>query len=295
MEAQIGQIFVEFFNLILLIYEEGSYAVENRADVWGIDDYGLFEESDKILAKLHQQEKPFVAYIQTATNHMPFTVPDEKESFRPLKQSEIDEEKFKKSGFTSIEQLNALRYLDFNIGVFLERAKKSGYYKNTIFAFFGDHNTKMDKLNFSSKLEYDLGILLRHVPLIIHAPSYIAPKEVDKYGKLIDLFPTVTNLAKVDYTNYTLGSNLLDSLQTNTASFLYLGINGEPGSGLLQNNYYYTKTNLSKETALYDLNANEIEDVKKKYPKVSQQMDSLLSAYFHSTKYLYFNNKKSVK
>ncbi|MGB0891944.1 MAG: LTA synthase family protein, partial [Flavobacteriaceae bacterium] len=31
----------------LKIFEEGSYDVENRADVWGIDDYELFKESNK--------------------------------------------------------------------------------------------------------------------------------------------------------------------------------------------------------------------------------------------------------
>ena len=41
----------------LKIFEEGSYQTENRADVWGIDDYELFKESNKELAKLHQQEK----------------------------------------------------------------------------------------------------------------------------------------------------------------------------------------------------------------------------------------------
>ena len=49
----------------LKIYEEGSYEVENRADVWGIDDYDLFNESDKIFKNLHSSKKPFVAYVQT--------------------------------------------------------------------------------------------------------------------------------------------------------------------------------------------------------------------------------------
>jgi phosphoglycerol transferase MdoB-like AlkP superfamily enzyme len=279
----------------LKIFEEGSYDIENRADVWGIDDYELFKESDKELAKLHQKKKPFVAYIQTASNHMPFSVPDKKENYRPLKESDIDQAAFKKSGFKSIAQINALRYLDFNIGVFLERAKKSGYYENTIFAFFGDHNTAMNKLDFSSKLEYDLDILLRHVPLIIHSPKFIAPKEINKFGKLVDLFPTVTSLAKINYTNYTLGSDLLDSTYTNTAGFLYLSIKGEPAVSLLQNDFYYTKTSVSKQTSLYDLTSKKIEDVKREYPETSRKMDSLLTAFFHSTKYLYFNNKKLRK
>ena len=36
-------------------------------------------------------------------------------------------------------------------------------------------------------------------------------------------------------------------------------------------------------------------DIKEKYPKKTLQMDSLLNAYYHATKYLYFNNKKSTE
>ena len=279
----------------LKIYEEGSYETENRADVWGIDDFELFKEADKKLAKLHQQGKPFVAYIQTASNHMPFTVPDKKGSYRPLKESEIEAATFKQSGFKSVAQLNALRYLDFNIGEFLKRVQKSGYYENTIFAFFGDHNTVMNKIDFSSPLEYDLGILLRHVPLIIHGPKFAPPKEILNYGKLIDLFPTVTSLAKIKYTNYTLGIDLLDTLRTNTTAFLHLNVKGEPAVGMLQNNFYMTKTTHSQEIALYDLNAATIAEVTVKYPEIAKQMDSLVSGYFHSTKYLYYHNKKENK
>ena len=149
----------------LKIFEEGSYDTENRADVWGIDDYELFKESDKELKKLHQQNKPFVAYIQTASNHIPFTVPDKKESFTPLSENAISEILLEKSGFKSVAQLNALRYLDFNVGRFLERAKTAGYYDNTVFVFFGDHNTAMNRTDKFTN-EYDLNIQLQHVPLL---------------------------------------------------------------------------------------------------------------------------------
>ncbi|QTE23673.1 LTA synthase family protein [Polaribacter cellanae] len=275
----------------LKIFEEGSYKTEKRADVWGIDDYELFKESNKELLKLHQQEKPFVAYIQTASNHMPFTVPDEKEAYKPLKDNEISEGLLEKSGFKSLAQLNALRYLDFNIGRFLERAKKSGYYENTIFVFFGDHNTAMKRTNLYPK-EFDLNIQLQHVPFLIHAPKFVASKTISKNGKIIDLFPTVASLAKINYTNYTLGNDLLDSTQTNTTSFVYLGINGEPAVGILQDSLYYSKTNVTKTTGLYNLKTKGLKNIKEDNIERAQQMDSLLSAYYHSTKYLYFNNKK---
>lgn len=275
----------------LQIFEEGSYDTENRADVWGIDDYELFKESDKELRKLANKNEPFVAYIQTATNHMPFTVPYQKERFKPLKEDEIAVELLEKSGFKSIAQLNALRYLDFNIGRFLERAKKSGYYNNTIFAFFGDHNTAMKRTNLFSK-EYDLNIQLQHVPFIIHAPKFVKPATITKNGKLIDLFPTLINLAKISHTNYTLGSNLLDSTKTNTTSFVYLMSKGEPTIGLVQDSLYFSKTNVTKTAGLYNLKEEKLIDLKGKYTLKAQQMDSLLQAYYHATKYLYFNNKK---
>ena len=278
----------------LQIFEEGSYETENRADVWGIDDYELFKESNKELEKLSKKEKPFVAYIQTASNHMPYTVPEKKENFKPLKEVDISAELLDKSGFKSIAQLNALRYLDFNIGRFLERAKESGYYENTIFAFFGDHNTAMKRTELYAK-EYDLNIQLQHVPFLIHAPKFIKPEVIDKNGKLIDLFPTVISLAKINHTNFTLGNNLLDPRYTNTSSFVYLGINGEPAVGLLKGNLYYYKTNITNTTGLYDLNEIGLMDLKAKYPIETQKMDSLLEAYYHATKYLYFNNKKLSK
>lgn len=276
----------------LKIFEEGSYETEKRADVWGMDDYELFKESNKELEKLAKADKPFIAYIQTASNHIPFTVPEKQESFIPLKESEIEAPLLEKSGFKSVAQLNALRYLDFNIGRFLERAKTSGYYDNTIFVFFGDHNTAMKRTKNYTK-EHDLNIELQHVPFFIHAPKFIAPKNSTKNGKLIDLFPTVASLAKVNHTNYTLGTNLLDTIPNKSRSFVYLKINGEPAVGLLQDSLYYSKTIPSNTTKLYKLNEKSLIEYQEEYPKISKEMDSLLNAFYHSTKYLYFNNKKN--
>ena len=276
----------------LKIYEEGSYQEENRADVWGIDDYELFKESNKELQKLHQQSKPFIAYIETSSNHMPFTVPDKKGSYKPLKEEEISKELLEKSGFKSVAQINALRYLDFNIDLFLKRAKKAGYYDNTIFLFFGDHNTAMNPVDFLTKEESALGTVVHHVPFFIHAPKFTKTKVVSRFTKLVDLMPTAASLANINYTNYTLGSNALDSVQATDFAFLYLAIKGEPALGILKNNYYYTLTTVTNSANLYDFNGEDLTDIRKDYPTITKQMDSLLRGYYNATKYLYYNNKK---
>ena len=279
----------------LKIYEEGSFEEENRADVWGIDDYDLFKEADKKLKKLHEKGKPFVTYIQTATNHMPFTVPTKKESFTPILENEIDEKTILNGGFRSLNQLNGLRYLDFNVARFLDRTKKSGYYDNSIFVFFGDHSINLKGIKGLNNNEVNLGIQLNHTPCFIHAPKYTKTQIVDKYAKLIDIFPTAASIAKIDYTNYTLGRDLLDSTAANTAAFIYTQNKGEGAVGLIQDEYYYEKTNRSKKAALYSLNNNSYRDIKSNKMGVTEKMDSLLSAYYYTTKYLYFNNKKQPK
>ncbi len=273
----------------LHIFEEGSYTEEKRADVWGIDDYELFKEADKELAKV--SKKPFIAYIQTATNHMPFTVPEKKESYRPLTKNDISEEDLKKAGFDGIARLNALRYLDFNIGKFLDRAKKSGYYDNTIFLFFGDHNTHMLPTK-KFKKEFDLGTQVHHVPFFIHAPKLLKPQEITAYRKLVDVVPTAASLANISYTNYTLGSNATDTITKNNFAFLYQGINGEPGIAIIKDSLFFAKTTHSKKTFFYDIRDKEKIDVSGKFPTQKQELDSLTTSFYEATRYLYHNNKK---
>jgi len=177
--------------------------------------------------------------------------------------------------------------------VFLERTKESGYYDNSIFVFFGDHSIILKGMHGLNNNEVNLGIQLNHTPCFIHAPKYTKPQVVDTYAKLIDVFPTATSLTKIDYVNYTLGRDLLDSTTTNIAAFVYTQNKGEGAVGLVKDGFYYEKTNNSKKENLYSLETNKAKDIKFDKPAVAKQLDSLLSAYYHTTKFLYFNNKKN--
>ncbi|WP_435263602.1 LTA synthase family protein [Tenacibaculum sp. nBUS_03] len=274
----------------LKIFEEGSYEIEERVDVWGIDDYDLFKESDIRFAQLHKKKKPFIAYIQTASNHMPFTVPVQKESFKILKEDAFSKQELKNAGFDGIARLNALRYLDFNVAKFLQRAKKSGYYDNTIFLFFGDHNTAMSKVD-NYKDEFDLGIQVNHVPFFIHAPKFVKPNVISKFSKLVDVIPTAASLSKNSYTNYTLGSNILNTSNKNNFAFIFNSVNGEPSIGLLKDDFIFTKKLVTKKSSLRKLSGDK-RDIKTEFPNIVKSMDSLASGYYHATKYLYLNNKK---
>ncbi|MFH7346995.1 sulfatase-like hydrolase/transferase, partial [Pseudomonas syringae group genomosp. 7] len=76
--------------------------------------------------------------VQTAGNHRPFTIPQVNDGFQVSVKSL---EQVQAGGSRSVEQYNAVRLLDFNMGRLMELAKAGGYYDNTIFVLFGDHNT----------------------------------------------------------------------------------------------------------------------------------------------------------
>jgi phosphoglycerol transferase MdoB-like AlkP superfamily enzyme len=88
----------------------------------------------------------------------------------------------------------------------------------------------MKKLNFLKDTEDDLGIQVHHVPFFIHAPKYAKPQIIDTYAKLVDIFPTATSLAKIDYTNYILERDLLYSITLNTSAFVYIKSKGKKSS-----------------------------------------------------------------
>ena len=129
-----------------------------------------------------------------------------------------------------------------------------------------------------------------NVPFFIHSPKYLKPKEFETNVNLIDIFPTTMSLAKIEYNNYTLGRNVLDTTNTKHASFIYKNIEGEPSAGLIMDSLYYYKTTTTKKQGLFNLKSSNLENINDSI--ILKKMDSLLNGFYHSTKYLYYNNKK---
>ena len=141
---------------------------------WGVSDQDMFDRGAVELAKL-PTDKPFYALLQTLSNHTPYALP-----------AELPVEPVTDRGKGN-EHLTAMRYSDWALGQFFEKAKKQPYYNNTLFVVVGDHGfggeqqlTEMDLFRFN-------------VPLLL-----IAPGIQDKFGTLnhtvgtqIDVVPTI--------------------------------------------------------------------------------------------------------
>ncbi|WP_137807957.1 LTA synthase family protein [Pseudomonas sp. G(2018)] len=185
------------------LYEERDWQ-SPVVDVWGISDLDLFKETDKILQAL-PKDKPFFAYVQTAGNHRPFTIPKTNDGFE-VKHPTLAE--VQAAGSRSVEQYNAVRLLDFNIGRLMEIAKEGGWYDNTIFVLFGDHNTRIAQIPFLAPAYEQLGLESNAVPMIIHAPGLLGTRTVKEAVGLVDLLPTVAGMAGVEFRNSGLGRDI---------------------------------------------------------------------------------------
>lgn len=271
----------------ITLYEEGGWKAKN-VDVWGISDLDLFKETDQLLREL-PQNRPFFAYIQTAGNHRPYTIPADNDGFemidRPLEEVQA-------AGSRTLAQYNAVRLLDFNIGKFIDMTKASGYYDNTIFVMFGDHNTRIASIDYMAPAFDQLGLESNNVPMLIHAPKLLAPREFDQAVGLADLLPTVAGLLGVEYQTRSMGRDLLTAapegervvpLVLREGSFPLIG--GVTKDFLLRMNHDGT------EPSLHDLHsATPLDNVAASYPQEYQRLLPLTRGLYETARYMLYDN-----
>ncbi|WP_103308256.1 MULTISPECIES: LTA synthase family protein [unclassified Pseudomonas] len=184
------------------LFEESHWR-SSRVDVWGISDLDLFKESDRLLRAV-PKDQPFFAYLQTSGNHRPFTIPEQNDGFQV---KDVTLEQVQAAGSRSVEQYNAVRLLDYNIGRLMDIAKAGGYYDNSIFVFFGDHNTRISQIPHMAPAFEQLGLESNNVPLLIHAPG-LQPRVIEEAVGLVDLLPTVAGMAGIPFRNGALGRDI---------------------------------------------------------------------------------------
>jgi phosphoglycerol transferase MdoB-like AlkP superfamily enzyme len=141
---------------------------------WGASDQDMFDRAAEELAKKSGQ-KPFYALLQTLSNHTPYPLPD-KLPVEPV------------TGHGSLDQhLTAMRYSDWALGQFFEKARKAPYFKETLFVIVGDHgfgnNEQLTEMHLSRF----------NVPLLLIGPD-IQKKfgsRRDTVGTQVDIVPTI--------------------------------------------------------------------------------------------------------
>ncbi|WP_131114951.1 choline-sulfatase [Lichenihabitans psoromatis] len=90
----------------------------------------------------------------------------------------------------------AISFCDKNLGVLLGSLEKTGIADDTIVVFLGDHGEMLGERGLWYKMSFFEGAC--RVPLIVSAPGSIEPRRVAAPVSLIDLLPTLVELAGGD-------------------------------------------------------------------------------------------------
>ena len=269
----------------LNLFEEGSYSLPDM-DVWGIDDASLFIESNWVLRK---QKKPFFAIIQTSGNHRPYHIPEENYGFEPRN---IDSQQLSKNGFINLDEFNAFYFMDHSIGHFINEAKKEDYFDNTIFIFYGDHGITGYPGEHSPDYLGISDISGLHTPLVFYAPKLIEAKKSNKIASELDILPTIAGLTGIEYTNTTLGRNLMNSDFDNQRYAFTITHNKNSTLGLLSKDFYFRIIEDGSNPVLIDVHSNDSRNnVLNQHPEIADKMRAMTFGLFETTKYLLHHNK----
>lgn len=169
------------------IVDRTDFAAEeiSFANVWGVCDEDLFSKTIREAGKSHAAGRPFFSMVMTTSNHRPFTYPEGK--------IDIPSHTGREGG---------VKYADYAIGRFLERASKEAWFHDTLFVIVADHCA-------GSAGKTALPVKKYEIPMMVYAPSHVRPQRVDRLASQIDVAPTVLGLLNASYRTKFFGRDIL--------------------------------------------------------------------------------------
>jgi len=174
-------------------FEEGDVTFKNA---WGVCDQDLFNRTLKECDKSYANGKPFLNHLMTTSNHRPFTYPDgiidiPSHSGRP----------------------GAVKYCDFAIGEFIQKASKKPWFSNTLFVIVADHCA-------GSAGQAELPFMEYQIPFLIYNPGIVCPMQIDKLCSQIDVAPTLLGIMNWSYNSKFFGKDILKMAPEEERAFI---------------------------------------------------------------------------
>jgi phosphoglycerol transferase MdoB-like AlkP superfamily enzyme len=197
-----------YFDNMNAFFDANDYrAVDRRAipaariefeNIWGVADEHLFdqvlEEFDRELGA--RPGRPLFAHVMTTSNHRPYTYPAGRIDIPPGTGRE-----------------GAVKYTDYALGRFLERARARPWFRDTVFVITADHGA-------SARGGMQIPVEKYRIPLLVYSPAHVAPRRIDRLMSQIDIAPTLLGLLDFDYYSKFLGRDLLHSAPESDRAFV---------------------------------------------------------------------------
>ncbi len=184
-----------YFDNMNAFFSGNGYTVIDRTalaprdihfeNIWGVADEDLFALTLRELDARHAAGKRFFAHVMTTSNHRPFTYPEGR--------IDIASKTGREGG---------VKYTDYAIGEFIERARERPWFDDTVFVIVADHTHK-------GRGRQELPIENYHIPMIVFSPRHVQPGRVDTIASQIDVAPTLLGLLGFSYHSRFFGHDIL--------------------------------------------------------------------------------------
>lgn len=184
-----------YFDNMNYFFSNNGYEIVDRnnmpkeeitfANTWGVCDQDLFNRALKECDESFAKGKPFHNHIMTTSNHRPFTYPD----------GVIDIP-------SHTSRAGGVKYCDFSVGEFIQKASKKPWFANTIFVILADHCA-------GSAGQAELPFMEYQIPFIIYNPQFVKAQKVDKLCSQIDVGPTLFGILNWSYNSKFFGKDIL--------------------------------------------------------------------------------------
>lgn len=152
---------------------------------WGVSDEDLFNKAHNRISEMHQKGQPYFSLVFTSSNHSPYEFPDGRIDLHlPEKQTD----------------LNAVKYADYALGAFFDKAMQSDYWQDTLFLVIADHDLNV----YGDAL---VPIERFQIPGLILGAD-IKPKQIKTVASQIDMAPTLLSLMGISAETPMIGRDL---------------------------------------------------------------------------------------
>jgi phosphoglycerol transferase MdoB-like AlkP superfamily enzyme len=165
------------------VVDENDYENPVFHGSWGVSDEDLFARADQEFAK--PRDKPFFSLVFTTSNHSPYEYPEGRIELYDPDPHTVN---------------NAVRYADYSLGTFFDRARTQAYWKDTVFLLVADHNSRVYGADLVPVEHF-------HIPGLILGGS-IEPARYSPIASQIDLPPTLLSLIGVSAEHPMIGHDL---------------------------------------------------------------------------------------
>ncbi|PXA04399.1 sulfatase [Coraliomargarita sinensis] len=215
-----------------------------------LPDHAAAEWAVKQLQADH--EKPFFLMVGFLRPHVPWYVPEkwfdlydrDEIALPPYKKDDLDDIPEIAKRISILEQmprtdwaiendqwrdivhayLACISFADHQVGKVLDALATSPYAGNTIVVLWSDHGYHLGEKNTFQKMS--LWERSSHVPLVISAPGVEAGIRCDRVVSLLDLYPTLVEMAGLPANDKTEGRSLVPLLESPSIRWPYPAITG---------------------------------------------------------------------